>query len=391
MKINRVAIYSGEVPSTTFIERLIEGLSRKETEIYLFGKLNKRTKYSGKVIKVTFSNNLSKYCLLIYYTILLQLKFPDDKRRLDKFIKSRGGNINAKKVKFYPVLYHRPSIFHLQWAKGISEWIWVEDFNIRLILSLRGTHITISPFTNDKLANDYRTFFPKVSRFHAVSEAIAKTACGFGIDKSRIKVIYSGLNLQELPFHNRRRNNNNGKITILSIGRAHWVKGYECALDAMCLLKSKKVAFEYRIIGFRNDESLSFQCLQLGLEKEVVFEGKRSFDEIKKLILESDILLLPSVEEGIANVVLEAMALGTLVVSTDCGGMSEVIDSGKNGFLVEIRNPEAIVNSIVKVLELTDEEHETMLLKARKTVEKQHSESKMVEEMEQLYNQVINL
>ena len=56
---------------------------------------------------------------------------------------------------------------------------------------------------------------------------------------------------------------------------------------------------------------------------------------VKELIKNADILLLSSVEEGIANVVLEAMALGTLVVSTECGGMNEVIKNNENGFLVD--------------------------------------------------------
>ena len=53
----------------------------------------------------------------------------------------------------------------------------------------------------------------------------------------------------------------------------------------------------------------------------------------------SDCFILPSVQEGISNVVLESMAIGLPVVNSDCGGMKEIINNGKNGFifLLEIR------------------------------------------------------
>ena len=48
---------------------------------------------------------------------------------------------------------------------------------------------------------------------------------------------------------------------------------------------------------------------------------------------ESDCLILPSVQEGISNVVLESMAIGLPIISSDCGGMKEIINDGRNGFL----------------------------------------------------------
>ena len=94
------------------------------------------------------------------------------------------------------------------------------------------------------------------------------------------------------------------------------------------------------------DEALIFQRSQLLLEDSVSFVGTLPFLSVLDEIRSADVLLLPSLEEGIANVVLEAMALGTLVVSTDCGGMSEVVIDKETGFLVPTRGVKDIANTI---------------------------------------------
>ena len=104
----------------------------------------------------------------------------------------------------------------------------------------------------------------------------------------------------------------------------------------------------------------------------------------------ADVLVLPSVEEGIANVVLEAMALGTLVVSTDCGGMHEVIINNENGFLIEIRDAVSMANILYKVSELSTIDYNKITNAARETIEKQHSHKKMIHEMNALYLKVLN-
>ena len=76
-----------------------------------------------------------------------------------------------------PVVNNLPDIFHIQWAKSLEEWIFLKDiFDIKLVLSLRGSHITYSPLSNEKLAKNYVAYFPKVDCFHAVSLAIANEA-----------------------------------------------------------------------------------------------------------------------------------------------------------------------------------------------------------------------
>ena len=385
----KIAIYTGSVPSTTFIERLIQGLAKNGLQIYLFGFQNRKITSISKTHYVTHSNRLSKFFILFKYSLLLRLFKSIEKRKLDKIIHNKGKNIKNLKVKYYPVLYHRPDIFHLQWAKGIEDWIWVKEFDIKLIVSLRGAHINYSPIADSNLANKYKTLFPKVDGFHAVSNAIAKESMKYNAFENRIKVIYSGLDLNQIIFHSKAFDSKT-PLNIISVGREHWKKGYAYALDSMKFLKNEGIDFHYTIIGVAQDEELLYKRSILGLENEVTFIEKLPFEEVMKSIRLADILLLPSIEEGIANVVIEAMALGTLVVSTNCGGMGEVIEDKVNGYLMPIRDASAMVSALKHVSELSLESYQTITDEARKTIEKQHSHKTMISDMQDLYEKVLN-
>src|SRR5690606_32830315 len=138
-KAFKIAVYSGEVPSTVFIERFISGISRNGCQVYLFGSLKKRTSYNRNVRLVTYSENkIQKSYHFLKYGFLLFLFRNKSKKKLDNIIKSQPGNRLLSKTKYYPVLWHRPDIFHIQWAKSIDDWVWVQKFGMKLIVSLRG-------------------------------------------------------------------------------------------------------------------------------------------------------------------------------------------------------------------------------------------------------------
>ena len=385
----KIAIYSGAVPSTTFIERLIDGLSEKGIKIYLFGIQRSEIVVRKNIHLITYSNKLGKLFLLLKYSLLLSLFKSSEKKKLDRIIFKKKQHRWLLKVKYYPVLFHRPAIFHLQWAKSVEDWIWVQEFGMKLILSLRGAHINYSPIVDSKLACKYKVLFPNIDGFHAVSKAISIEAMKYNVDQNKTQVIYSGLDLEQMSFQLKKFDAKT-PLSILSIGRDHWKKGYPYALNSAKLLKAMQIDFHYTIVGAGNNEELLYQRSQLDLEKEVTFTENLPFKDVLNLMQNSDVLLLPSVEEGIANVVLEAMAVGTLVISTSCGGMNEVIQDTKNGFLIPIRDASEMANALKKVSELTLENYCEISEEGRKTIEKKHSHEKMIIEMQELYLTVLN-
>ena len=150
------------------------------------------------------------------------------------------------------------------------------------------------------------------------------------------------------------------------------------------------MSFTYTIIGGAGEEELLFLKSLFNLEQEVNLLGKVSQEEVYQQMQQSSLLLLPSIEEGIANVAVEAMALGTPVISTDCGGMTELITHNKEGWVIPRRNAEAIATSIISFLKLDPEEIDEVRKAARKKVEKDFNEEQMVTEMVNLYKSVLN-
>ena len=382
----KVAVYSGSIPSTTFIERLIVGLAESGIEVLLHGKINKTVSYDAKNIKIIgYRGKWDKFRVATKYATLFAFTNP---RRLIKLVKSfpRGNYENAFTNWFViaaPIVWHQPDIFHLQWAKDVESFVFLRDFGIKLVLSLRGSQINYSPVADEKLAVSYRKTFPVLDGFHGVSREICREAAQYGADFEKCAVVYSGLDLREFPFEKKKKFGGE-PIKIISIGRSHWVKGYNLAIDAMKILADQDVKYQYRIVGGKGEE-LIYQVNDLGLEELVKLENGRSFEEVKTIVADSDILLMSSVEEGMPNVILEAMALGTIVISTDCGGVSEVIEDGANGFLVPIRNARAIADKVSLVSKLAADELDQIRQNARGTIEQQHNYQKMVDDMIKIY------
>src|SRR5690606_662358 len=197
-----------------------------------------------------------------------------------------------------------------------------------------------------------KKWYPKMAGFHSVSKAIAANGNKIWTSPKKIdKVIYTGLPLQEISFSENYMRSI--PLKLLSIGRAHWIKGYDYALHTCKQLKEKKIPFLYTIIGGAGDEELQFLVADLGLEDCVFLENRKSQKEVFKLMAEAALLLMPSLDEGIPNVVVEAMAIGLPVISTDCGGVPELITNDKEGWLVPTRNPQALAGAIEDFLGLS--------------------------------------
>lgn len=391
----KIAIYSGDIPSTTFIENLIEALSEQEFEVYLFGKLRRKVNYKENI--KLFPTPQSSLRLIIFVILEGAKLFIKNKSKFNKTIKQLK-NKNKNKKSFVrnlgfilPVLNNQPDIFHIQWAKTVN--LNYELYNLldcKIAVSLRGAHINYSPLNDPELKKAYEIYFPKTDGFHAVSKAIAGEAVKYGADKNKIRVIHSSVKDEFLLSYAIRKNRND-IFEIISIGRHHWKKGYHYALDAMNYLKEEGFKFNYTIIAQGDiPEEILFLLNEYRLNDHVkIIKGMEHVKLMEKL-KSSDLLLLPSVEEGIANVALEAMSSGVTTLSTDCGGMNEVIHNGENGFIIPVRDPKSISG---KIMEISRSDPETLLnisLNALDTIKAEFSREKQKREFSEFYNSLVD-
>ena len=256
----------------------------------------------------------------------------------------------------------------------------------KILVSLRGAHINYTPITTPEIKESYLRLFPKVHRFHAVCSAIAKEAEQYGASSENTDVVYSfvGDTLLQKEIMPKVKSE---ELKIVSVGRFFWKKGYEYALDALAMLKEKGIPFTYTLIAEgKTPASIVYQLHQTGISDRVnIVNGLPHIDVLKKME-HHDVLLLPSVEEGIANVALEAMAIGIPVISSDVGGMKEIIDNGKSGYLVAPRDIKAIAETLEQFAALDEQQRFVIATRAKEAVSRQHNEQDFRSAFRNFYN-----
>jgi glycosyltransferase involved in cell wall biosynthesis len=111
-------------------------------------------------------------------------------------------------------------------------------------------------------------------------------------------------------------------------------------------------------------------------------------NEIPRILSKCDIYVQPSLWEGLCITVVEAMATGLPIVATKVGGIPESVIDGYNGFLVPSRNPEALADRILKLVENPDIRAQ-MGERSRKIAEEKYSLDKMFADVERLLSVLI--
>jgi len=387
----KIGILTGDIPSTSFINNLINGLADQNIEVGVYGK---------KKGKIDYHKNTTAYCFpasRISLLIKLLLEFFKFLLRFHK-VKSirslRTDGSFTQQINFLcqalVVINSKPDIFHIQWVKYSQDWLCLQQFNIKVVASFRGAHINYSPIADEKLASVYKNTLPLYDAFHSVSTALINESIKYGVDPLKVRRITGAVSEDWLVEESDLKSWQRGEVlSILSIGRSHWKKGYNYALDACSLLKESGVNFIYTIVGVVNDEELLYQVNDLNLKENVKLIDRVPYSQVKELYKQTNIFLLPSVEEGIANVVLEAMAQGVLVVSTDCGGMTEVIENEKNGFIVSQRNSVGIAE-IIKAIEGGEYNIDAMRKNALETIRKDFLQKDQIKHFTNFYHWVNN-
>src|SRR5690554_2078497 len=386
----KVIIFDGSFKTTAFINRLAKGLAERH-EVYIL-KFNEELKQKVKGVRyVPLNNNQSKF-RFVKTSLGYALKSGSIKKIASTIKNLFQGNKKQLQEQNLSFVLNtiNPDIIHLQWPSVIPLFEDIlQEQKPPVVLSQRGFHNNVRPFVEPENFNYLKQWFPKIAGFHSVSKAISRNGDKIWNDSSKIdKVVYTGLPLEITPFLEKYTVLNS--LQLLSVGRPHWIKGYDYALQTCKLLKDKNVPFHYTIIGGAGNEELQFLIADLGLKGDVSLTEAVSQSQVFDLMRSSSLLLMPSLEEGIPNVVVEAMAIGLPVVSTDCGGIPELIANGVNGWVVPTRNLEAMAVAIMNFRELSLETIEAVRFAARKKVERQHNEERMIEGMEELYFEVLH-
>ena len=170
------------------------------------------------------------------------------------------------------------------------------------------------------------------------------------VDSTHACVI-SGAGVQIDKTFSKRKIKNKVPIVVL-IARMLKDKGIYEFFEAFQLLKNKKVKCQFVLVGDvdpLNPASIKRSTLQKWkVDKEIKWLGW--IDDIQKVLLETDILCLPSYREGLPKALVEGAAASLPLVATDTVGCREVVIDGYNGFLVPIKDSKKLAEAIEKLV-----------------------------------------
>jgi len=324
------ATYS-QLIAREFIER------GREVSLICYSDKKHNDEEKFKIVRILRKNKLTRY--LLYFINLLKLSINSD------VIYAQGPLGAGLPAMWVSRILHKKFI-----VKIVGDYAWEQYQNAQLKIKSQKLKVDlIDEFQNKKY--DWKTELRRkiqkkvvasASKVIVPSEYLKKIVMGWGIQENKIKVIYntfSGIENCELKIEN------SNKDVIISAGRCEPWKGFDVLREIFPDLLKENPQFKLKI------------------------EHKMPHKELMANFKASEMFVLNTGYEGFSHILLEAMACGLPIITTNVCGNPEIIQDGENGLLVEYNNKEQLKNAIIKLY--TDKDLRKKIIEnGYKTIEK---------------------
>ncbi len=206
-------------------------------------------------------------------------------------------------------------------------------------------------------------------------------------------IVSSGVDIHEFSPDGQSDNSSQHNRTpiILMAARLLWDKGVKEFVEAAQLLKKRGVDAEFWLAGKPDDGNpmaVPEEFLQRWNEQGII-RWLGHCDNMPELLRQVDVAVLPSYHEGVPRFLLEAAATGLPLVATDIEGCRMVVRNGVNGYLVPIRDAQALADAIERLVH-NPQLRLQMGKASREIVVKEFDERKILEQWLRLYEQVLS-
>jgi teichuronic acid biosynthesis glycosyltransferase TuaC len=240
------------------------------------------------------------------------------------------------------------------WPDGVAALVLAHLLGAACVVKAHGSDLNVlgaSPLLRPLL----RLALPHADRLVAVSRPLAEKAIGLGVSANRTVVVQNGVDRE--TFRPRPRaaarvelgQSPEGRF-IVYVGRLERTKGIFDLMEAFARLAPDHPDTRLVLVGggSQAEACSDFAARHRG---RVITTGSRLPPEVALWVSASDVLALPSWNEGAPNVILEAFASGRRVVATRVGGLPDLVTSDLLGELVPVRNATALAAALIRALE----------------------------------------
>jgi colanic acid/amylovoran biosynthesis glycosyltransferase len=367
----RVAIFTDVFPriSNTFILNQITGLIDRGHHVDIFATSAgdfeaahqevEQYRLAERMRHIEIPRNRLRRAALA----ALLLAQPRSWRRptIDALDFRRHGLYAVKLTQLYTVLsflrHSEYDVIHAQFGKLAPRLVPLIRHGVLaapLVVSFRGADLTSWLAKNPR---GYDTLLGTAKLFLPVSALFANRLQALGAPADRVAVLRSGIALQRFRFEERRREPGED-VRLLFIGRLTEKKGLLDALEAVRRVLESGRNVEFTIVGDGELERTGrAQADAAGIGESVRWLGKLPSEAVHSILQRSHILIAPSRtaengdQEGIPNVLKEAMACGLPVLSTRHSGIPELVDDGLSGYLVPEGDPVALSQRLLQLID----------------------------------------
>jgi glycosyltransferase involved in cell wall biosynthesis len=230
-------------------------------------------------------------------------------------------------------------------------------------------------------------------------EKCLKLSCGIVVLGEKLKIIFAAYYPQSKIFsvpnganYNFPHGRSSETLRLLYLGNLQPSKGIEDILSSLVLLKASNSFFRLDVVGKWRNEEMRLESLRfVEYNKLPVHFHEPVFGEKKlEYLSNSDLFVFtPRGPEGHPLVIVEALAAGLPIISTDKGSITESVLDGINGFIVEPNNPEQIASRITYLIQ-NPEIREKMSQASRRLYEERFTEEKMVENLCNVFSNILH-
>src|ERR1700756_1492652 len=210
--------------------------------------------------------------------------------------------------------------------------------------------------------------------------------------KNKIEVIYNSVNC-DIYYRNpaiaeelRREYAPNNQRVLVHLSNFRPVKRVTDVIEIFDRVR-KQIPAKLLLMGDGPDRSAAeWLAVQKGIHNDVIFLGKQ--EEVFKNLAISDVLLLPSELESFGLAALEAMACEVVPISTRAGGVPEVIEHGKSGYLADVGDVDTMARYAIELLR-NEQQLREMGKQARAAAQERFCSTKIVKQYEDFYRRVL--
>ena len=393
--MKKVALFTGTYPDTTFLTLLARGLADSGVEVHIYGKLKGKSKKDRNLKFFTYSKRNKFYNLLfVLKYLLLNFLFNYTKTiLLYQRLKTEPSYIIYKKsLILLPIIYHKPDIIHIQWIRSFRIFENLEGIlSSKFIMSIRGTQLSISSFLYPEVRKLTLYASDKSKLIHSISDDLTQQLLKINpLIKDKIVKISPAIDLN--MFSSSETFLSEGQhhpLRIITVCRLSWKKGLRYGIEALSQIHRKGISFEYVIIGEGSQrEELQYLIQDFGLSDVIILKGSLNQKEIRDELFRSDVFLLPSIQEGFSNAVIEAQSMGLPCLVSDAEGLEENIEDAKTGFVFKKREVMELGLLLEKFVALPAEEYLQMKRNAVHRAKTKYDIQDQIISFKQLYERV---